>query len=58
MFLLVLAAARRHAQRYNFRPLAIWRTRICHHGRGALQSCWACYDEAALGGAAAIARAS
>lgn len=48
MFLLVLAAARRRAQCHNYRPLTIWDTRICDHGRAALQSCWTCYNEIAL----------
>ena len=58
MFLLILAAARREARQHNFRPIGIWRTRVCYHGRAALQSCWPCYDEAAFEAAAAIARAS
>lgn len=58
MLLLMIAAARYRAQRLNLRPLEVWRTGLCHHGRGALQSCWQCYDEAAFEGAAAIARAS
>jgi hypothetical protein len=59
MFLLVLAAGRRHAQQHNFRPIAaLVGSGLCHHGRSVLQSCWRCYDEAALEGAVAIARAS
>lgn len=58
MFLLVIAAGRQHAQRLNLRPLEVWRARVCHHGRGALQSCRRCYDEAGVETATAIARAS
>lgn len=58
MFLLVLAAGRIRAQQHNYRPLSIWGTRICHHGRAALQSCWRCYNEIALQWAIGLARAS
>lgn len=56
IFLLVLAAGRQHAHRYNFRPGRV--STICDHGRSVLQNCWACYNEIALQWAIGLVRAS